>query len=85
MLFRSDRIRPQNRPNLEPVAAEFGVSEAELREAMGKPERNGEQARGQRRPRLDITGAASQLGVTEAELIAALGIPAERLDDRPVN
>jgi hypothetical protein len=47
------------------AAAELGVTEQALREALGDPS--------QGRP--DFAATAQQLGITESELVAALGIP----------
>jgi biotin operon repressor len=58
------------RPDLAAAAAELGVSETDLQEAM-RSSRNSE--RSQR-----LATAATHLGVSEDALKAALGMPAER-------
>lgn len=54
------------------AASELGISEAELREALGVTADSSTQT-GHRR--LDIPGAAASLNVTEERLVEALGIP----------
>jgi len=58
--------------NLSSAAAKLGVTEEQLREALGSP------GQGQR----NMTAVAKQLGVSEQELIAALGSPRERFGNR---
>jgi hypothetical protein len=55
------------RPDLAAAAAKLGVTEQQLRDALGPPPQNGQ--------RPDLASAASKLGVTEAQLRAALGAP----------
>ncbi|GAA6622942.1 hypothetical protein [Scytonema sp. NUACC26] len=68
----------RRRPRIDFAAAaeKLGVTEAQLKDALGVPanppnpsERNG------RPPRPDFKAAAAKLGVTEQQLIEALGIP----------
>jgi hypothetical protein len=54
--------RPNGRPNLEQAAADLGVSEAVLVDALGAPPP-------------DLQGAAATLGISEAALSKALGLP----------
>jgi hypothetical protein len=54
------------------AASELGISEAELREALGITADSSTEP-GQR-PRLDISGAATRLNITEERLVEALGI-----------
>ncbi|MBD1866802.1 hypothetical protein H6F95_05680 [Cyanobacteria bacterium FACHB-471] len=58
------------------AASELGISEAELREALGISADSSTEP-GQRQ-RLDIPGAATRLNVTEERLVEALGIPPRR-------
>jgi hypothetical protein len=53
-----------HRPDLAVTAAELGVSETELREALGLPD--------ERPERPDLATAAAQLGVSETELREAM-------------
>lgn len=53
---------PDGRPDLAAAAARLGISEAQLREALGPPPP-------------DLAAAAARLGITEAELRGALGVP----------
>ncbi|HRV96636.1 MAG TPA: hypothetical protein P5526_31055 [Anaerolineae bacterium] len=57
--------QPGQGPDLAAVAAQLGVSEADLRAALGPPPP-------------DLAAAAAQLGVSEANLRAALGPPPGR-------
>lgn len=63
----------QHRPpkiDFAAAAAKLGVSEAQLKQALGVPNSpNGQK----RRP--DLKAAAAKLGVSEAQLVQALGIP----------
>jgi hypothetical protein len=67
----------RHRPNFAAAAQKLGVTEAQLKEALGvpaqPPSNSGE---GRPRRRLDIKGAAAKLGVTEEQLRDALEIPA---------
>lgn len=54
------------------AAAKLGISEAQLKEALGLNNTDGQK----RRP--DIKGAAAKLGISEQQLVQALGMP-----DRP--
>jgi hypothetical protein len=67
-------------PDFTAAAARLGVSEAELRAALGIPDQPVTDENGQpvRPPRPDFAAAAEQLGVTEAELVEALGVPQHR-------
>ncbi len=56
---------PDQHPDLAAAAAQLGISEEALREALGDP----------RQGPPDFAAAAQQLGITEEELIAALGVP----------
>ncbi|MDZ8238984.1 MAG: hypothetical protein RMZ69_17870 [Nostoc sp. ChiQUE01a] len=78
----SERQRPP-RPDFKAAAAKMGVTEAQLKAALGVPdepptEHHSPQppADSQRPPRPDFQAAATKLGVTEAQLKAALGVPA---------
>ena len=64
------------RPNFAAAAQKLGVSEAQLKQALGVPAQPPSNS-GESRPRrrLDIKGAATKLGVTEQQLTEALGIP----------
>ncbi len=66
--FPEQRGQPQM--NLTSAAAALGVTEEELRTALGEP------GEGQ----TTFAVAAAKLGVSEEELIEALGIPEERAD-----
>ncbi|WP_228013319.1 hypothetical protein [Nostoc edaphicum] len=58
------------RPDFAAAATKLGVTEAQLKAALGVP---GD--RSQRPPRPDFKAAAAKLGVTEQQLIDALGVP----------
>jgi len=58
------------------AAAKLGVTEAQLKNALGVPANPpSASGRNQRPPRPDLKAAAAKLGVTEQQLINALGIP----------
>lgn len=63
-------------PDFAAAAQKLGISEAELKAALGVSE-NPQATAGTpgKRPRLDIQGAATKLGISEEQLISALGIP----------
>ncbi|MBW4633117.1 MAG: hypothetical protein KME30_14825 [Iphinoe sp. HA4291-MV1] len=67
----------RRRPNFAAAAQKLGVTEAQLKEALGVPAQPPSNSGEGRRPRrrLDIKGAAAKLGVTEQQLRDALGIP----------
>jgi hypothetical protein len=71
---QSQQQRP-SRPRIDfaAAAAKLGVSEAQLKTALGVSNTN--TTTGQKPRRLDIPGAATKLGVTEQQLVEALGIP----------
>ncbi|MFN6502175.1 MAG: hypothetical protein RMX65_035005 [Nostoc sp. DedQUE01] len=72
----SERQRPPH-PDFKAAAAKLGVTEAQLKAALGVPANPPSEAdRNQRPPRPDFKAAAAKLGVTEAQLKAALGVPA---------
>ncbi|MBD2101651.1 hypothetical protein [Leptolyngbya sp. FACHB-261] len=85
------RRRPHRRIDFAAAAQKLGVTEAQLKTALGvpanppSPSTNPPNAteRRQRRPRLDIEGAATKLGVTQQQLRDALGIPQRPPGDRP--
>ncbi|MEH2425086.1 MAG: hypothetical protein V7K48_30535, partial [Nostoc sp.] len=65
------------RPDFKAAAAKLGVTEAQLKAALGVPANPPNPGdRNQRPPRPDFKAAAAKLGVTEAQLKAALGVPA---------
>ncbi len=63
-------------PDFAAAAQKLGISEADLRAALGVT--SDSQATPGQRPRLDIKGAATTLGITEEQLVNALGIPPRR-------
>ena len=69
----------QGRPDFADVAAQLGITEEELINALGVPSggpnirQQGQGPDGQNRPRIDLAAAASELGVTEEALKTALG------------
>lgn len=69
------------------AAAKLGVTEAQLKDALGVPANPPSPSdRNQRPPRPDFNDAAKKLGVTEQQLTDALGIPPHPPDgDRPAN
>lgn len=75
--------RERRRPDLGATAQQLGITEAELRDALGLPEEpialdeNGRPTAPLPRP--DLAAAAQQLGITEAELRTAMGLPEEGL------
>jgi hypothetical protein len=69
------------------AAAKLGVTEAQLKDALGVPANPPSPSdRNQRPPRPNFNDAAKKLGVTEQQLTDALGIPPHPPDgDRPAN
>ena len=64
------------RPDFAAAATKLGVTEAQLKAALGVPANPPNPGdRSQRPPRPDFAAAATKLGVTEAQLKAALGVP----------
>ncbi|MEH1906468.1 hypothetical protein, partial [Nostoc sp.] len=65
------------RPDFAAAAAKLGVSEAQLKDALGVPANFSNQGdRNQRPTRPNFAAAAAKLGVSEAQLKDALGVPA---------
>jgi hypothetical protein len=63
-------------PDFAAAAQKLGVSEADLKAALGvTSDLQGTPGTAGQRPRLDIKGAAAKLGITEEQLVNALGIP----------
>lgn len=63
-------------PDFAAAAQKLGISEADLKAALGvTSDSQGTPGTPGRHPRLDIRGAASKLGITEEQLVNALGIP----------
>lgn len=60
-------------PDFAAAAQKLGISEAQLKEALGVP--TTPPAPGERPPRPDFKAAAAKLGITEEQLVNALGIP----------
>lgn len=60
-------------PDFAAAAQKLGISEADLKAALGVT--SDSQGTPGQRPRLDIKGAAATLGITEQQLVDALGIP----------
>ncbi|WP_299412205.1 YHYH protein [Acaryochloris sp. IP29b_bin.148] len=69
-----DNRPPRRGPDFAAAAQKLGVSESQLREALGSPENSPPQP-GQRPPKPDLAAAAQKLGVTEQQLAEALGRP----------
>jgi hypothetical protein len=65
--------KPHPRIDFAAAAAKLGISEAQLKQALGVPETP--PTNGERPPRPDFKAAATKLGITEQKLIEALGIP----------
>uniref|UniRef100_A0A832H380 Uncharacterized protein n=1 Tax=Oscillatoriales cyanobacterium SpSt-402 TaxID=2282168 RepID=A0A832H380_9CYAN len=61
--------RPPRQIDFATAAAKLGVSEAQLKDALGVNNADGQ------KQRPDIQGAATKLGVTEQQLVQALGLP----------
>jgi hypothetical protein len=71
--------RPEHRhPDFASAAAKLGITEAELKAALGVPATP--PTNGERPPRPDFADAAAKLGITETQLTEALGIPEGRGD-----
>ena len=65
--------KPRRRgPDFAAAATKLGVTEQQLKDALGVPD---EITPGQRPPRPDFAAAATKLGVTEQQLKDALGKP----------
>ena len=87
----TDAPNPPDRQHKPPkidfaaAASKLGVTEAQLKDALGVPANPPNLSdRNQRPPRPDFNDAAKKLGVTEQQLTAALGIPPHPPDgDRP--
>ncbi|HEY9613069.1 MAG TPA: hypothetical protein V6C93_27225 [Allocoleopsis sp.] len=60
-------------PDFAAAAQKLGISEAQLKEALGVP--TTPPAPGERPPRPDFKAAAAKLGITEQQLVDALGVP----------
>jgi len=60
-------------PDFAAAAQKLGISEAQLKEALGVPATP--PAPGERPPRPDFKAAAAKLGITEQQLVDALGVP----------
>ncbi|MBN3906837.1 MAG: hypothetical protein HWQ35_09850 [Nostoc sp. NMS1] len=65
-----------HRPDFKAAAAKLGVSEQQLKDALGVPANPPTGDRNQRPPRPDFKAAATKLGVSEQQLKDALGVPA---------
>lgn len=79
-----DGQRKRPRIDFAAAATKLGVTEAQLKDALGVPANPPNPSeRGARPPRPDFKAAAAKLGVTEQQLIDALGIPPHRSGDRP--
>ncbi|WP_375510373.1 hypothetical protein [uncultured Nostoc sp.] len=64
------------RPDFKAAAAKLGVTETQLKNALGVPANPPNPGdRNQRPPRPDFKAAAAKLGVTEQQLKDALGVP----------
>lgn len=77
--------RPYRKIDFAVAAQKLGVTEAQLKQALGVPENPPENPTTapngtRRRTRPDLKAAATKLGVTEEKLRDALGIPARRPD-----
>ncbi len=68
-------LQPPPRIDFASAAQKLGVSETQLKSALGVPEKPPTQPLSSPPPRPDIKGAATKLGVTESKLIEALGLP----------
>jgi hypothetical protein len=64
------------RPDFKAAATKLGVSEQQLKDALGVPANPPTGDRNQRPPRPDFKAAATKLGVSEQQLKDALGVPA---------
>ncbi|MHC5675627.1 hypothetical protein [Nostoc sp.] len=67
--------QPPPRVDFASAAKKLGVTETQLKAALGVPEKLPTQPLSSPPPRPDIKGAATKLGVTESKLVEALGIP----------
>ena len=76
--------KPQPPPRIDFAAAsrKLGVSEAQLKAALGVPDKPPTKS-STPPPPPNLQAAAAKLGVTEAKLIEALGIPPHPPGDRP--
>jgi hypothetical protein len=80
---RPDGQRRPPRPDFAAAAAKLGVTEQQLKDALGVPANPPGQAdRNGRPPRPDFKAAAAKLGVSEQQLKDALGVPANPPGDR---
>jgi hypothetical protein len=78
-----DGQRKPHRPDFKAAAAKLGVTEQQLKDALGVRANPPSQSdRSQRPPRPDFKAAATKLGVTEQQLKDALGVPANPPGDR---
>lgn len=68
-------IQPPPRIDFAAAAQKLGITETQLKSALGVPEKPPTQPLVSPPPRPDIKGAATKLGVPESKLIEALGIP----------
>jgi hypothetical protein len=72
------------RPNFAAASQKLGVTEQQLKDALGVPANPPNPSdRGSRPPRPDFAAASQKLGVTEQQLKDALGIPPRPPGDRP--
>ncbi|MEA5504301.1 hypothetical protein VB735_14495 [Halotia wernerae UHCC 0503] len=80
---RPEGQRRPPRPDFAAAATKLGVTEQQLKDALGVPANPPTQGdRNQRPPRPDLKAAAAKLGVTEQQLKDALGVPANPPGDR---
>ena len=71
-----DGQRRPRRPDFAAAAQKLGVTEQQLKDALGVPANPPNPGdRSQRPPRPDFAAAATKLGVTEQQLKDALGVP----------
>ncbi|MBD2435582.1 hypothetical protein [Nostoc sp. FACHB-110] len=68
-------LQPPPRIDFALAAKKLGVTETQLKSALGVPEQPPTQPLSSPPPRPDLKGAATKLGVTESKLIEALGLP----------
>lgn len=70
--------------DFQAAATKLGVTEAQLKDALGLPDTPpNPDAPNQRPPRPDFQAAAAKLNVTEQQLVEALGIPPHPPGDCP--